>query len=127
MQKTRPPAVITALALLASSAAVAAPPADGSVRALGATFEAYDEATATWLAPEAFWDAFAHRAGGRDWGRGSEYPPYAEVGEFDTFRVEIAGQACLMQFFHSRWRRANDVQRWDDRFNQHAACPRVFD
>lgn len=115
------------LAMLACSLATSAAPANGSVRAVGTTFEAFNSATATWLAPEAFWDAFAARAGGRDWGRGSTYPPYAEVHEFDTFRVEIAGQTCLMQFFHARWRRANDVQRWDDRFNEHAACPRVFD
>ncbi len=125
MQRT-PIRVALALAALASSAA-AAPPADGTVREVGESLEAYDAATAAWLAPEAFWDAFARRAGGRDWGVGIAYPPYAEVGEFDTFRVEIAGQTCLMQFFHSRWRRANDVQRWDDRFNEYAACPRVFD
>lgn len=127
MQRTPRRVAALALTVLASSVAAAVPPADGSVRPAGATFEAYDTPTAAWLAPEAFWDAFARRAGGRNWGRGSTYPPYAEVGEFDTFLVEIAGQTCLMQFFHARWRRANDVQRWDDRFNAYAACPRAFD
>jgi hypothetical protein len=32
-----------------------------------------------------------------------------------------------MQFFHQRWRRANDVQRWNDRFNDYAGCAHVFD
>ena len=127
MQTIRRRAATLALTVLASGVAAAVPPADGSVRPAGATFEGYDAPTDSWLAPEEFWDAFSRRAGGRDWGRGSTYPPYAEVSEFDTFRVEIAGQTCLVQFFHSRWRRANDVQRWDDRFNEHAACARVFD
>jgi len=32
-----------------------------------------------------------------------------------------------MEFIHERWRRANDVRRWDDAFNDYAGCPHVFD
>lgn len=104
-----------------------APPADGAARDAGAGFEVFDAAAGAWVSPDAFWDAYALRAGGRHWGRGADYPPYAEVSEFDTFLVEIDGATCLMQFFHARWRLANDVRRWNDRFNAHGACPRVFD
>jgi hypothetical protein len=115
------------LALAGAANAAAPPPADGTARAAGAQFEVFDAARGAWVAPEAFWSSFVARGGGRDWGRGADYPPYAEVGEFDTFLVEIDGKACLMQFFHQRWRLANDVQRWNDRFNAYGACPRVFD
>lgn len=117
------------IALLPALGAHAAPtpPADGAARDAGAGFEVFDAARDAWVAPDAYWTAFAARSGGRDWGRGADYPPYAEVGEFDTFLVEIDGKACLMQFFHQRWRLANDVQRWNDRFNGYGACPRVFD
>jgi hypothetical protein len=116
-----------ALLLGLAANAAAAPRDDGAARDADGGFEVFDAARGAWVGPEDFWTSFAGRGGGQDWGRGSAYPPYAEVGEFDTFRVEIDGQSCLMQFFHQRWRRANDVQRWNERFNGHGACPRVFD
>ena len=33
----------------------------------------------------------------------------------------------LMYFFHRRWRRANDVWRWDPSFNRYSGCATVFD
>ena len=75
----------------------------------------------------AFWLAYAARGGGPTWGRGVDYPDYEKVREGDTFMVEIDGQPCLMEFFHQRWRRANDVRRWDVAFDGFGACPRVFD
>lgn len=115
------------LAVVGCAEAATVPPADGTARGAASRFEVFDAARGEWLAPEAFWTAFAARSGGRDWGRGADYPPYAEVGEFDTFLVEIDGQSCLMQFFHQRWRLANDVQRWNERYNDFGACPRVFE
>lgn len=115
------------LGLAAHAHAASTVPADGAARDAGAGFEVFDAAGGGWLSPDAFWDAYAARAGGRHWGRGADYPPYAEVSELDTFLVEIDGAVCLMQFFHQRWRLANDVRRWNDRFNGHGACPRVFD
>jgi hypothetical protein len=115
------------LAVAGCAGAAAAQPADGTARSADPRFEVFDAVRGEWLAPEAFWSAFAARSGGRDWGRGADYPPYAEVGEFDTFLVEIDGETCLMQFFHARWRLANDVQRWNQRLNDYGACPRVFE
>tara|TARA_B100001063_G_scaffold218143_1_gene221279 strand:+ start:986 stop:1114 length:129 start_codon:yes stop_codon:yes gene_type:complete len=40
--------------------------------------------------------------------------------------VEVDSGICLMEFYHDRWRRANDVRRWDDKFNQYSACKDVF-
>jgi hypothetical protein len=109
-------------------ASVHAAPADGGSRATATGgFEVFDAQAGQWLAPEAFWLAWAARRGGLTHGRGAAYPPYASVREFDTFLVEIDGQTCLMEFFHTRWRRANDVRRWNDAFNSFGACGRVFD
>lgn len=101
--------------------------AHGSARDAGDAFEAYDAGTNRWLSPDDFWRAQVERSGARHWGEGERYPPYADVAEHDTFLVNIDGQTCLMAFFHRRWRRANDVWRWNDRFNTYGACARVFD
>ena len=93
----------------------------------GSNYEAYDATADAWVTPEAFWISYAESKGGLTWGRGGTYPPYKDVQEFDTFMVEGEAGICLMQFFHSRWRRANDVQRWDADFNKVYGCPRVFD
>ncbi len=101
--------------------------AHGSVRDAGGSFEAYDSHTNRWLAPDDFWRTQVERGRARHWGEGERYPPYADVAEHDTFLVVHDGKTCLMEFFHRRWRRANDVWRWDDRFNSYGACAVVFD
>ena len=80
-----------------------------------------------WLEPEAFWDAFIQQRGGLTWSRSDIYPPYSEVSEHDLFMVQLASGPCLMEFFHRRWRRAQDVQRWTPKFNAYGGCPDVFD
>ncbi len=101
---------------------------DGQVYRLSdSNFLAWDAERERWLEPEAFWRSFAARSEGRQWPAGSEYPPFADVGEHDTFLVQTDKGPCLMHFFHGRWRRANDVWRWDDAFNRYGACPYVFD
>ena len=90
-------------------------------------YETYDATAAAWVTPEAFWISYAESKGGLTWGRGGTYPPYKDVQEFDTFMVEGETGICLMEFFHSRWRRANDVRRWDPDFNKVYGCHRVFD
>ena len=80
-----------------------------------------------WLSPDDFWTRFAARSRGKTWPSGPDYPPYAEVSEHDTFLVTTDSGPCLMYFFHTRWRRANDVWRWGDEFNAYAGCPHVFD
>jgi hypothetical protein len=101
---------------------------DGEVRHLDSgTFEAWDARNDQWLSPDAFWESFAARERGRNWGRGPELPPYESVNEHDTFLLEHESGPCLMYFFHTRWRRANDVWRWDPVFNEYGGCANVFD
>lgn len=88
---------------------------------------AWDESTKKLVSLEEFWRAYAKRNGGLTWGESETYPPYSQVKEFDLFMVKIDGQICLMEFFHERWRLANDVRRWDPAFNDYSGCPKVFD
>jgi len=104
-----------------------AAPEDGEVRQHSGSQQAWDANSSRWISLADFWDRYADRNGGYTWDKASDYPEYAKVQEFDTFLVETSKGNCMMQFFHSRWRRANDVQRWDDAFNEHAGCPYVFD
>lgn len=89
--------------------------------------QAWDKEGSRWLDISGFWKAYADRKGGYTYGPTSEYPPYDQVNELDTLLIQTAHGDCLMEFFHSRWRRANDVRRWDPAFNEHAGCARVFD
>ncbi len=75
---------------------------------------------------ETFWLKYAESKGGLTWGQSTIYPEYNQVNEGDTFMVELDQGLCLMEFFHNRWRRANDVRRWDDSHNAHGGCPFVF-
>ena len=101
---------------------------DGAVRNTeGHSFEAWDAASEEWVDPETFWDRYAARRGGLTWGKRNDYPPYADVSELDTLVIELEQGPCLMEFFHRRWRRANDIRRWDDAFNAYGGCPHVFD
>ena len=80
-----------------------------------------------WLPVVDFWLEYAPTADGKFWGENAEYPPYDEVNEHDTLLIEAAKGPCLMYFFHNRWRRAQDVRRWDPAFNQQLGCPHVFE
>ena len=101
---------------------------DGQVHVLDdSTFIAWDAEQQTWLDTEAFWTSFAARERGKIWPSSTEFPPYAEVNEHDTFLYQLDSGPCLMYFFHTRWRRANDVWRWGGEFNEYGGCPHVFD
>ena len=76
---------------------------------------------------EEFWAQYIASKGGLTWGQSSTYPDYDQVKEGDTFMVVLEQGPCLMEFFHNRWRRANDVWRWDDSINVYGGCPFVFD
>lgn len=91
------------------------------------SLQAWDGEKQKWVAPEQFWVNFADRSGGLTWGKRADYPEYNKVKERDTLIIELAKGDCMMEFFHSRWRRANDVERWDEQFNDYAGCPFVFD
>ncbi len=80
-----------------------------------------------WNDIELFWQNFAKTNEAKSWGTNDSYPNYDDVNEFDTLVIELKQGTCLMQFYHSRWRRANDVQRWNDAFNEYGGCPYVFE
>jgi hypothetical protein len=75
---------------------------------------------------EMFWLNYAESKGGLTWAESTAYPEYEKVNEGDTFLIRLDKGPCLMEFFHSRWRRANDVKRWDDSINRYGGCPYVF-
>ena len=118
------------LLLLGSSVTAADYPANPSNGQLYTTpageTETWDAASANWINPMRFWMNYAATRGGLSWKTGSDYPPYSEVKEGDLFLVQLATGSCLMEFFHQRWRRAQDVRRWDPAFNNYSACPNVF-
>jgi hypothetical protein len=76
---------------------------------------------------EPFWQQYTESKGGITWARSSTYPEYEKVSEGDTFLVQLTQGPCLMEFFHSRWRRANEVRRWDESIDSYGGCPFVFD
>lgn len=76
---------------------------------------------------EQLWQQYTAGRGGLTWGRSSTFPEYSKVKEGDTLLVELQQGPCLMEFFHGRWRRANDVRRWDDSVNDYGGCPHVFE
>lgn len=80
-----------------------------------------------WLLIEDFWMMYADENGGLRWGKRATYPPYEQVKELDKMIIEGEKGVCLMEFFHERWRRANDVRRWDPKFNEYGGCPYVFE
>ena len=116
--------------LLLAGHAVAAPPesaANGQIYQEGDKVQVWSDQQTGWVSPERFWLDYARAGSGRYWGRGSEYPEYSEVSEHDTLMIDVDGGPCLMYFFHERWRRAQDVRRWDPAFNEILGCPSVFD
>lgn len=89
--------------------------------------QAWHEGDQKWLTLEQFWDNYAQGRTQKYWSTSATYPKYEELKEGDTFLVQLKDSTCLMEFYHSRWRRANDVRRWDDAFNAYGACPFVFE
>jgi len=113
---------------LAATAGEAPGTRDGEIRTSSqGSIQAWDADDSQWVSPEIFWERYAQRNGGLTWGRRSDYPEYAKVKEHDTLLIQLDSGNCLMEFFHRRWRRANDVRRWDPAFNEYGSCPHVFD
>ncbi len=118
--------VILATALMFSNSAFAQQPANGELRGTEQV-EVWSKELNKWLSPIQFWRSFAVLNGGLTWGERETYPEYSKVKERDLMIIELDSGSCLMEFFHRRWRRANDVRRWDTKFNEVAGCQRVFD
>jgi len=102
-------------------------PVNGQIVRAESVTQVWNRSSHQWEAPETFWLSYAEQGSGKFWGRGSNYPTYNDVNEHDTLLIEVESGPCLMYFFHGRWRRAQDVQRWDPVFNDILGCPRVFD
>lgn len=101
---------------------------DGQVHVISKTqFVAWDDENHEWLSPEQFWRQFSERRRGKIWPADTKFPPYSQVNEHDTLLLNLDSGPCLMYFFHTRWRRANDVWRWGDEFNRYGGCHKVFD
>lgn len=115
------------LAVLGVSSLSAMDYNNGEVVKKDGKVQAWDEDKNKFVSIEEFWQSYAKKNGGITWGQSSKYPPYNDVKEYDLFMVEIGDKTCLMEFYHTRWRRANDVRRWDDAFNNYSACPIVFE
>jgi hypothetical protein len=76
---------------------------------------------------EQFWKRYSESKEELTWKASSTYPEYDKLKQGDTFLVQLNQGACLMDFFHRRWRRANDARRWSDSMNAYGGCPYVFD
>ena len=128
-KKASRPFVFIALLVLAGSAFATRPenPSNGTVYQSDSSVEVWQASTGEWVSPETFWLDYSAQSKGKFWGRSSDYPPYDETGEHDTLVIEAQGGPCMMYFFHKRWRRAQDVVRWDPAFNEVLGCPNVFD
>lgn len=96
-------------------------------RSVSGKLQVWNADTTEWNGIELFWNNFTKTNKAKSWGHSVTYPKYEQVKEFDTLVIELEQGNCLMQFYHSRWRRANDVQRWNDTFNEYGGCPYVFD
>lgn len=118
-----------ALALLGfgSLTTLAQPPEDGQIRMQQTEPMVWSAELGRWQAAEDWWLAFAKSSDGKFWGKRPDYPRYDEVSEHDTLMISGEHGSCLMYFFHQRWRRAQDVRRWDPAFNEILGCPTVFD
>ena len=99
---------------------------NGEIQQHNGELFAWNDAKQYWQEPTLFWLDYANSRGGLSWGHSTEYPPYEQVNELETFLVKVDSGDCLMQFFHNRWRRANDVRRWDPAFNEYSGCADVF-
>jgi hypothetical protein len=102
-------------------------PVNGKLRCGDLQCEVWESESGGWLSPEAFWLHYAAANEGAFWGKTPDYPPYEKVAEHDTLLLDTGRGLCLMEFFHSRWRRANDVRRWDPGFTELGGCPYVFE
>ena len=88
-------------------------------------FVVWDNRVKRWVSPRRFWNNYAKRKGDRYWGQRRFYPSSRFVKEHDLITINTSNGSCLMEYYHGRWRRANDVWRWNRRFNQYSGCSNV--
>jgi hypothetical protein len=73
------------------------------------------------------WKNYSESKGSIAWGESAEYPEYRKVKEGDNVMIQLQQGPCLMAVFHGRWRRANDVRRWNESVNAYGGYPYVFE
>ncbi|MDJ0653010.1 MAG: hypothetical protein QNJ40_02570 [Xanthomonadales bacterium] len=128
MRRLLMPGVVLLLTLGVHHAPLAQEVRDGKLQQQAdGSWRAWHADSGAWVTPVEFWERYAESRGGLTWGKRSDYPPYAQVKELDKMIIQLDSGPCLMEFFHRRWRRAQDVRRWDPQFNQLLGCPNVFD
>ncbi|MBE8167201.1 MAG: hypothetical protein HAW66_02375 [Shewanella sp.] len=111
-----------------SACAATAEPTNGEVKQVdNGSLTMWNTNSQSWLSVEDFWVEYAKNNGGLTWGKTDVYPDYDKVNEGDKILIQLDQGTCLMQFFHSRWRIANDVRRWNDQINDFGGCPHVFE
>ena len=99
MTLTRPFTAIGFTVILALTSSEVAAQTHGQVMSADTDLEAWNAMGGQWQPVEAWWLAYASVSEGR--------------------------ASCI--FSHNRWRRAQDVRRWDPVFNQILVCPTVCD
>lgn len=102
-------------------------PRHGKIMVISDVSLAWHNKRQSWIGLEEFWLDYAGNNGAKFWGTLDSYPQYDKVQENDTLIILTDAGPCLMEFFHKRWRRANDVRRWDKAFNEYGGCSTVFD
>ncbi len=119
---------IALIMIIFSLNALSQEPVHGELTAVnGDTYKIWSKNSNKWLDIESFWIEYANTKGGLTWGKSTRYPEYSKVKENETLIIQLEEGSCLMEFFHKRWRRANDVRRWNEKLNSIAGCPNVFD
>ncbi|MFT5141203.1 MAG: hypothetical protein ACI9CB_002875 [Rhodothermales bacterium] len=118
--------ILILLTLMFSSAYGQTPEHGTVIKSETASWKVWDSSIKDWSDIDSFWSRYTESKGGLTWKRSDTYPKYDDVKEFDTLLIETKQGTCLMEFYHSRWRRANDVRRWDKAFNEYSGCPYVF-
>ena len=117
---------VAALLLSVSGVAVAAPE-NGEVREVNGQMQMWEQASNQWIGVETFWHNYAKANGGLTWGVTETWPEYDKLKEKDLMIIKLKQGNCMMEFYHGRWRRAEDVRRWDPKLNEYGGCPYVFD
>jgi len=115
------------LSILLISSANAVDYVNGEVKVIDENKLAWDEKNKKFVTLKKFLENYMERNSNKVWKQSRNYPNYNDVKEYDLFMVEIDAGICLMEFYHERWRRANDVRRWDPAFNEFSGCAHVFD
>jgi len=120
-------AVAVFILVSAFSMPVLAEPEAGAVRESDAGIQVWSAQRNAWIEPTLFFADDLKTLNGPTYGRTSQYPPYAQVKEWETL-VDVLpdGRECPMVFFHQRWRRLPDVRALDERLRNYGGCKDVF-